>query len=354
MVRNKFASVGSFLIAATLLFSGTALAATKTKTTTPTAPQPNSANGSASDNGLKISPVRTDVTIDAGTTKAVQVTVTNVTNSISAYQVQINDFTASTDESGQPQILLDNTKFAASHSLKRIVNNLPTVTLQPGEVRNISIPITVPKNYPAGGYYGAVRLVPHTDANAPGKQVTLSASVGSLVLVTVPGDIHEIVSVASLDARKQVQANQIDSPRAIFLDNKKINGVIRFQNGGDVQEQPFGKLQVKNWRGKVVATYEINNETPRGNVLPNSIRKFSVPLNKLGSVGKYTMVGNFGYGTDGQLITAQSSFYIIPIYIIVLLVLIVAAILYLIFGLPRTIKWYNRRVVSRSRSTRRR
>jgi len=350
MVRKKLASLSSLLVAFCLLFSGSAFAATTKAVTTP---QPNPSNGAASDNGLKVSPVRSDLSIEAGKTQVIEVSATNVTGGVSSYQVVVNDFTASGDETGQPQILLDADKFAPTHSLKRLVGKVPNVTLLAGETKTVKVPISVPAGYAAGGYYGAIRFVPHSDAGADAnRNVTLSASVGSLVLVTVPGDIHEQVSVASLDARKAVGANQIDSPRTIFTDNKSINGVIRFQNGGDVQEQPFGKLVLKNWRGKTLATYEINNTTPRGNVLPNSIRKFSVPLTKLGSFGKYTMEGNFGYGQNGQLITAKTTFYIIPLYILILAAAIIAFILYLIFGLPRTIKWYNRRVVSRSQRSR--
>ncbi len=351
MVRNKLVRIISLVVAVGVLSTTTAFAATAKKTTVVATPQPNPAAGSATDNGLKVSPVRSDLTIPDGTTQTVVVTVTNVTSGVSAYQVQVNDFTASSDESGQPQILLDATKYAPSHSLKRLVGPVPNVVLQPGESKNISVPITVPKGYTAGGYYGAIRFAPHTDSDAANKNVTLSASVGSLVLVTVPGDINEQVSVASLDARKAVPANQVDVASTFFFNHKNINGVVRFQNGGDVQEQPFGKLTVKNWRGKVLATYEINNETPRGNVLPDSIRKFTIPLTSLGKFGKFTMVGNFGYGNSGQLITAQSTFYVIPLYIIALVGFLIAGIVYLIFGLPRTVKWYNRRVVSRSKKS---
>lgn len=335
---NKLVSLGSLLAAFTVLFSSSVLAATPAEVN----------NGAASDNGLKLSPVRTDAVIEAGTSKAVQISVTNVTSTVASYQVVINDFTAGSDESGQPQILLDADKFAPSHSLKRLVGKIPNITLQPGETKNVTVPISIPANYAAGGYYGAVRFAPHSEAGAADRNVTLSASVGSLVLVTVPGNVQQQVSVASLDARKAVGANQIDSPRVIFTDSKNINGVVRFQNGGDVQEQPFGKLVLKNWRGKVLATYEVNNTTPRGNVLPDSIRKFTVPLDKVSGFGKYTMEGNFGYGDAGQLITARSSFYVIPLYMIVLAVLLVGLILFLIFGLPRLIKRYNRRVVARS------
>lgn len=351
-MKSKIISLGSFLAAGVLLFTGTAFAATPPRST---APAPNPAAGAASDNGLKIAPVRTDINVEAGTSQIVTVTVTNVTSSVSSYDIIINDFTAGSDESGQPQILLDADKFAPSHSLKRLVGKVPGVILTPGDSKNVNITVTVPKNYPAGGYYGAIRLVPHTEAGAANQNVTLSASVGSLVLVTVPGNINQQVSVASLDVRKAVKANEVDVPRTIFTNNKSLNAVIRFQNGGDVQEQPFGKLVLKNWRGKTLSTYEINETkdgSPRGNVLPDSIRKFSTPLNNLGGFGKYTLEGNFGYGNSGQLITASSSFYIIPISLIIALGVLVALILFVIFGLPRLIRRYNKRVVAKSRKRR--
>lgn len=351
-MRNKIASVISLALAVPLLLGGgAAFAATAKKTTT--TPTPNAANGSASDNGLKVSPVRSDLTIAAGSSQQITVSVTNVTSEVSSYDIQVNDFTASGDESGEPQILLDANQYAPTHSLKRLVGKVAGVTLTPGQTKNVLVPINVPKGYKAGGYYGAIRFVPHTDAGAPNKNVTLSASVGSLVLVTVPGNINEVMSVASLDARKAVGTNQIDTPNTIFFNNKSINGVVRFQNGGDVQEQPFGKLVLKNWRGKAIASYEINNGTPRGNVLPDSIRKFEVKLDKLSGFGKYTLEGNFGYGSAGQLITARTTFYIIPVYLIVIVVVLVLLVLFLIFGLPRVIKRYNRRVVARSQKRKR-
>ena len=342
-MKTKTLSLCSLFLAALTLFGGSAIAATA---------KPDANAGAASDNGLKISPVRSDINIEAGNSQNVTVVVSNVTSAVSQYDVIVNDFTAGGDESGQPQILLDDDKFAASHSLKRLVGKVSGVTLVPGETKNISVPINVPKGYAAGGYYGAIRLVPHTEEGAANRNVTLSASVGSLVLLTVPGNITEQVSVASLDVRKTVPANRVDAPRTIFTNNKQLNAVIRFQNGGDIQEQPFGKLALKNWRGKNLATYEINSGTPRGNVLPDSIRKFNTPLSKVGSFGKYTIEGNFGYGNSGQLITASTTFYVIPIALMIALGVLILLIVFLIVGLPRIIKRYNKRVVAKSRRKR--
>jgi hypothetical protein len=290
-------------------------------------------------NGLKISPVRTDITVNPGQSTVVNVTVQNVTLTPATLQVLINDFVADKDESGQPAIILDATKFAPTHSLKRYITPMPDITLQPNEQKTLKVTINIPKDAAGGGYFGAVRLAPSSATND--KNVTLSASVGSLILVRVPGDIKDDLRLTSLDARKG------DNVRVLFTSGKGIKAAVRFENKGNVQEQPFGKVMLKKG-SKVLQTIEINNTEPRGNVLPDSIRKFEVPLNKVGSFGKYTVQGNFGYSTTGQLISGQTSFYVVPVAIIVLTGVLLAVILFLIFGLPKLIRRYNRNVVRKA------
>src|ERR1700729_3058498 len=71
----------------------------------------------AGGNGLRVSPVRTDLTINAGTSQTVTVNVTNVTSQSATLQTIINDFVANPDESGDPAINLDPNQYASSHSL---------------------------------------------------------------------------------------------------------------------------------------------------------------------------------------------------------------------------------------------
>lgn len=306
----------------------------------------NSASSSNGANGYKVSPVRTDLTVKSGESQNVTVYVQNISNAVENLQTIINDFTANANESGQPVLLL-NGKNAPEHGLKQYAT-VPngTFTLQPNEQQAVQVKISIPNNATAGGYYGAVRFAP---SNTSGdKNVNLSASVASLILVTVPGNLVEKVSLASF------QAAQNDHARTFFTGNKNLSAVARFQNSGDVQEQPFGKVQLKKG-SKVLATYEINNTDPRGNVLPDSIRKFSVGLDKVGSFGKYTIEGNFGYGSDGQLLSGSTSFYVIPGGVILLVVIVLLLILFLIFVFPRMIRNYNRSVIRRAqRKSRRR
>jgi hypothetical protein len=214
--------------------------------------------------------------------------------------------------------------------------------LQPNEQQTVTVTVTVPKDAAGGGYYGAIRFLP---ANSGQQQnVSLSASVGSLVLLKVPGNIKDQLSLASLAIHQGYTATNDGKSGTIFTSNKNISVVARFQNEGNIQEQPFGKLTLKKGN-QTLQTVEINNTTPRGNVLPDSIRKFNVPLNKVGSFGKYTVEGAFGYGTTGQLITGKTTFYVIPVALIIIAVIVILAILFAIFGLPRMIKSYNRSVI---------
>jgi hypothetical protein len=331
MIRRRLSAL--LAGAALVLTIAISPAASVTAATTPTA-------STVGGNGMKVSPVRTDITINPGQSNTVTVNVQNVTSLPAELQVLVNDFTADKNESGQPAIILDASKYAPSHSLKRFITSpIPNITLQPNEQKAVKITITVPKDAAGGGYFGAIRFAPASASND--KNISLSASVGSLILLKVPGNIKDDLRLASLDVRKG------NSVRVLFTNGKNITAVVRFENRGDVQEQPFGKFVLKQGN-KVLQTTEVNNTDPRGNVLPDSIRKFEVNLDKVGSFGKYNLQGNFGYGTNGQLLSGQTTFYVVPVPLIVLAIILLLVILFLIFGLPKMIRRYNQNVIRRA------
>lgn len=290
-------------------------------------------------NALKVSPVRFDIKLDPGVTQKISLFVQNIGKTPANLRVSVNDFVAAGDESGRPNIILAENEYAPSHSLKRMISPIGDVTVAPGENKEVKATITVPKDAAGGGYYAAVRFSPANSPNSEG--LSLSASVGTLVLLTVNGDIKEELSVESFDVRKR------DAAGTFFMDNKDLKAMGRFKNSGNIQLEPFGKVTLKRF-GKTVGQYEINNATVRGNVLPDSIRRFTVDLDKVGSFGKYTAIGNFGYGSSGQLLTAQTTFYVIPLFIILIGAGSVLLLLFLIFVLPRMIRAYNRRVIRRA------
>ncbi len=296
-------------------------------------------------NALKVSPVRLDLKMDPGTNQTFTVNIQNLTSATALLRPFVNDFVASGDESGRPNVILNEGEYAPSHSLKRLIRPLQDITVKAGETRTVRVTIIAPKDAEGGGYFGAVRFAPAS--NSGDRNVNIAASVGTLVLLRMNGEIREELTVESFDVRKKN-----GDASSFFMNNKDLNSVIRFKNAGNVQLEPFGTIRLKRF-GKVVGTYEVNNGELRGNVLPDSIRRFDIGLDKLGSFGKYTIEGNFGYGSTGQLLTAQTTFYVIPLFMLLLGLGVLSLLVFLIVVLPRMIRAYNRRVIRRANRRRR-
>ncbi len=334
MGRRLYVSAVALLATSALVFSGTFFGGVAQ------AQQQSGAPNSA--NGLRISPVRQDLQIEPGKSQTVDVYVENITDSPADFRGVVNDFIAGDDETGKPKVLFDEQDYAPSHGLRRFVAPISDFKLAPKERRAIKVTVSIPQNAAGGGYYGAVRFLP-SNTNAR-ENVTLSASVGSLLLVTVPGDVKEQLGVESLNvSRGDGKAS------SLFTNGNELKSVVRFKNSGNVQLSPFGKVVLKK-SGKEIASYEINNTTPRGSVLPDSIRRFEVGFgDKAKSLGKYTIEGNFGYGSRGHLISASSTFYVVPLPFVVLAILLIAIILFLIFALPRLIKNHDRNLLRKMR-----
>lgn len=295
-----------------------------------------SKTGTNPGNGLKIAPVRSDLTIEKGGSRQVSLFVENITASVLTVSGIKNDFVASDDESGEPRIILDEDKSAPGNSFKTLVGALPTVKIQPNERREIRVTLTVPKTAAAGGYYGAIRFAPgngQTDKN-----VALTASVGTIFLVRVPGDVKEQLKVEGFAIKHEKNTGSL-------FNSGPLSVVIRFKNYGNVHLLPFGKVTVKNFSGKVVDEFEINNTQPRGSVLPTSIRKFEYPIKEQKFFGRYTAEGSFGYGSNGELLLAKKTFYVIPFKMIAAGVF---ALAFIIFVLPRLIRAYNQSIVRRA------
>jgi len=297
----------------------------------------------SSANGYRLSPVRTDLTVSKGSSEQVSVIIQNISAAPENLAVLVDDFEAPTNETGYPTLLL-NGATAPTHSLKQFVEVPNTsVNLQPGQQQTVTVVIKVPTDAESGGYYGAIRFAPVTFSPSGAKNVNLAASVASLVLLTVPGNLVEQLSIIGFGVS---QGNSVNTHN-IFFNNKNLYAQIRFSNTGNIQVQPIGNVFLKNG-SKVLGTFAVNSSSLPGNVLPQSIRRFTVSINKVNWYGKYKIIGSFNYGSKGQVLNATSTFYVIPVLFIVIAILIILLILFLIFGLPRIIKSYNRRVIAKA------
>jgi len=289
-----------------------------------------------STNTLKVSPVRRDVEIKPGESKKVQTTVTNLTDDPITVRPVENDFVAG-DERGTPSLILDASKYAPTHSLKRFMTPLADVTIPAKEAKMIDVVITVPKNAQAGGYFGAVRFAPADPAG--GGQVNLSASVATLILVNVPGKVVEKLALTDFNVQQKGETGDM------FGTPDNLQLTARFENKGGMQEGPFGKISVVQDDKKVVYEADFNNKDPRDMVLPDSARRWDVPLKNIGGFGHYTVTATFTYGKSNQSIEVSKSFWVIPQMLIIAAVVGLLVLIGLIVGAVMFLKSYKRRVL---------
>lgn len=281
-------------------------------------------------NTLKVSPLRTDITLRPGESRGVPVFVENLDSRPIVLKPIQNDFIAGDDESGAPAIILDENEYAPVHSLKRFMQPLDVITVGPGERREVRVPISVPQNAQSGGYFGALRFAP---ANPDGSEnVNVSSSVASLILLTVPGNLIESLALTNfMIMQDEQEISRLSNPEG-------VSAVVRLENRGNVQVAPFGNLSVLKGE-EVVFSGAFNDIKPAGVVLPDSSRKFEVNVENLENFGKYTFKATLGYGTtgSGDTIEVEKSIWIIPssyifgaigglIALIVIIALIVTAL----------------------------
>jgi len=292
--------------------------------------------GDAGGSGISLSPTRTELSILPGANDEVIITVRNVTSGPIVARPVINDFVAD-NETGDPRLLLEEVEESAA-SIRGFLGALEDIQLEPGESVDVTVPINVPENAFAGGYYGAVRYqaIPVGQESQGDGQVSLTASVASLVLIEVPGDIDQKVIV------DYVQAYLGDSRGSLFTKKPDFVGAAISNQGGSFVK-PFGKVSVSNTRGNEIFSYELNNLTPRGNVLPDSTRVFkdrlvntetrtvngeeeTVESSPITWPGRYTISADISYGNGGEIFTVNSSFWYIPAWLIIVLAAVVIAL----------------------------
>lgn len=266
----------------------------------------------SSGSGLIISPTRTDLEIPAGGTDIVPITLRNVSGSDIVAEAIINDFTAD-NETGSPKILPISDEVLPT-SIQNFITNLEDIELGVDEKKDFELEINIPDGTPAGAYYGIVRytaIPKDRSLTDDERQIALSASLGTLVLITVPGDITEQFSVEGLEVS---QAGKVGS----LFTTSPDEVAVKVRNLGNGFTQPFGTVSVYRGSetGQEVFSYELNNTNPRSNVLPDSSRTYRDAIEGVSSPGRYTVVANVSFGNGGEVTTQTVSFWYIPVWLL--------------------------------------
>lgn len=300
------------------------------------------AQNSSTGSGLSISPPVTEFTINPGGSKSLNITLKNVTVGDVVAKGIINDFEGD-GISGNPKILTNTTQLTPN-SIKKFVSNIDDIPLKKGEQKNIILGLDVPKNTPPGAYYGIVRYqaVP-AGSNAPGAgQVALTASVGTIVLITVPGNIRDQVQLTGIHVYRGSRDSSL-----FFSTPNKIG--VEIKNFGNGFAKPFGKVEIQNTFGKEIANYEFNNPKQLGNILPGNSRIFTNSVSAIKSPGKYKITANVSYGSGSQVLTTTKTVWYIPAWLAIIVLLVILALAYLSSRAYRRYRFDNKNLPRRDR-----
>ena len=80
-------------------------------------------------------------------------------------------------------------------------------------------------------------------------------------------------------------------------------------------------------------------------VLPDSARRWEIPLDKVGEFGNYTVTATFTYGQKNQTIEVTKSFWVIPMSVIIAAIVGVIVLIALIVGIWLFLRGYKKRVL---------
>ena len=295
-----------------------------------------------------------NLTANPGETIRTEISIRDVSSGKLRVNSEINDFVAA-GEDGVPKILL-NTEEESPYSLKNWISPLQSLLLNPKEIKKLPVVINVPANAAPGGYYGVIRFT----ATAPELNdtgVSLSASLGSLILVRVNGTAKEELSIESFTVNTvpggKFDEKQNGTAKTLF-EALPIQFVERIRNSGNIHESPAGQVIIRNMFGKKVAAQNVN--MPPRNILPGSVRKFSQPLDKsvVGNnrfFGLYTAELKLTYGPNKQTISKKVTFWVIPYTLIAIGII---GLVVLFFVLRNMMRRYNRAVIKKAQRRARR
>ena len=187
----------------------------------------------------------------------------------------------------------------------------------PGDIATVNVIIDVPTDALPGGHYAMITHQPHSGSDAlPEFEVTrnsaatLQQRVGTLLYVTVDGPINEAAFIRELNFPKFSEYGPV--PFSFTVDNQS-----------DIHISPQIGVEIYNLFGKKVETVEMTSK----NIFPFIARSFEGEWDRVWGFGPYTAKAIMSYGSTGQLAMATTTFWLLPITLLMAILIILLVII---------------------------
>jgi uncharacterized integral membrane protein len=301
---------------------------------------------------LTISPARIEISGDPGTTITKQITLFNDSKAgEETYYVSYANFEAQ-GETGSPLFV------EPKGDLGTWMNAGQSVTLKANESKTIILTINIPVGAYSGGHFAVVFF-----GNKPDEagQVSVGAKTGTLVLLSVNGDVLEAGGLASFNTKNN----------KFFYNTLPVGLEYRWKNDGNDRVKPEGEITIRNLF--YIPAARINANAVSGNILPHSTRLFNIEWLKYkadtneapgGSfinqffkrasyqwknfaVGPYMAHLDLYYGAQNTNHSSKNVFFFVFPWQLLVIIFIVLAVV--IFIGKKLLKRYNKNIIEKAR-----
>lgn len=261
-----------------------------------------SSSGSST-SALTVSPAITEQVTPGGQKKEIVLRVSNITD----FPLPISSTVRNFIPAEQLDTPGDKSKYDAS---KWFTIADPDFILQPKQTHNVTVAITPPAGAEPGGHYATIYFTPLVPETALTPSTAyLSAQVGTLAFLIVPGALIEHLSTVGFSTAAVHQSRTIDFS-------------LKLKNSGNVHLAPNATLLIRNWAGHQVASVPLKS----GIVLPGTNKEITASWQASAPLGRYTATANVLYGSSHSAAQPQTiTFWVIPwvslLSIIILLIL---------------------------------
>ncbi|HNW71650.1 MAG TPA: hypothetical protein PKZ36_00450 [Candidatus Paceibacterota bacterium] len=301
---------------------------------------------------LTVSPVRVEISGNPGQVLEEKMTLINDTKNSQTFYSSFLNFEAE-GETGNPAFV------ESSSDLDKWMSTENSITIEPGKSVIATIKIAIPQNAEPGGHFAAVfwGTFPNNPENPA---VSIGAKVGMLILLSVNGDVEEGGGL--------LQFSTIGNK--FWYNTLPVSFMYRFKNDGGDRIKPTGKTIIRNTF--FIPTDKIDANISKGNILPNSIRKFEfdwiksprakdfiAPEKVLSrffdtalyqfknfAVGLYSAKLDLTYGIQNLNTTKTVYFFVFPWQMLLCLAVILSIVL---FVGSKLVKRYNRYIIQKAR-----
>ncbi len=270
--------------------------------------------------GIKVAPAVIEERVEPGQVFSSILRITNLDSVNHEYYIFTRDIKGLSPQ-GEP-IFSDKGEETGFEIASWIKIAKEPIFIGGGKTKEIPFTIEVPKNAGPGGHFGAIfsSLQP---IRAEKTGAAVAFQVATIVNLRISGTILE-----------EAQIREFRSSGLIY-GKPEVKFISRVENIGNVFLRPRGPLEITDMFGKKVATIIMNNDAAA--VFPKTVRQFEAYWKGEGlAFGRYQAIISLAYGNEEiQTVSASTSFWVLPVNIILPVILGLLGLVLAIFILVK-------------------